>query len=515
MSLSPIRRALLSVHDKTGIVLLGRSLAAHDVVLVSTGGTARTLREAGLEVVDVSEVTGAPEILDGRVKTLHPKIHGGLLARRDLPRHMATLDEQAIQPIDLLVSSLYPFEATLAAGAGFDDCLEQVDIGGPAMIRAAAKNHGGVAVVTDPADYPLILEALAAGGTTLEQRRRLAAKAFARTAAYDALIAGWLARETGETFPERLTIQGRLRQRLRYGENPHQAAAFYVTGDRRPGVATAEQLQGKELSYNNLLDTDAALELVAGLDRPAIAIIKHTNPCGVAVASGLRAAWDRALACDPVSAFGGIVACNRELDAATAEKIKKLFAEVVIAPAIDADARAVLATKKNLRVLVTGAMPEPAAGDLVVRSLAGGFLAQERDTAQVDGTALEVVTARAPTADERADLLFAWRVVRHVKSNAIVLARGGATVGIGMGQTNRVDSVRIAAERMLKGPGAGPCVVASDAFFPFPDGLVAAAQAGATAAIQPGGSVRDKEVIAAADAAGMAMLFTGIRHFRH
>ncbi len=515
MTLSPIRRALLSVHDKTGIVKLGRALAAHGVVLVSTGGTARTLREAGLDVVEVSEVTGAPEILDGRVKTLHPKIHGGLLARRDLPSHMATLDEQAIPPIDLLVSNLYPFEATLASGADFDACLEDVDIGGPAMIRAASKNHGGVAVVTDPADYPMVLEALEAGGMTLEQRRRLAAKAFARTAAYDAQIAGWLARETGELFPERLTMQGQLRQRLRYGENPHQAAAFYVTGDRRPGVATAEQLQGKELSYNNLLDTDAAFELVSELTEPAIAIIKHTNPCGVAVAPSLRAAWDRALACDPVSAFGGIVACNRELDEATAEEITKLFAEVVIAPAIDDGARAVLGAKKNLRVLVTGAMPDPAGRDIVMRSLAGGFLAQERDALAIDEEALKVVTARAPTAEEKADLLFAWRVVRHVKSNAIVLVSKGATVGIGMGQTNRVDSVRIAAERMAKGPGPGPCVVASDAFFPFPDGLTAAAEAGATAAIQPGGSVRDKEVIEAANAAGMAMLFTGIRHFRH
>ncbi len=428
---------------------------------------------------------------------------------------MATLTEQAIPPIDLLVSSLYPFEATLASGAAFDACLEEVDIGGPAMIRAAAKNHGSVAVVTDPADYPLILEALTAGGTTLEQRRRLAAKAFARTAGYDALIAGWLAHETGLIFPERLTLQGRLRQRLRYGENPHQAAAFYVTGDRRPGVATAEQLQGKELSYNNLLDTDAAFELAGELTEPAVAIIKHTNPCGVAVAASLRAAWDRALACDPVSAFGGIVACNRTLDAATAEEITKLFAEVVIAPAIDDGARSLLATKRNLRVLVTGAMPEPTGQDLVVRSLAGGFLAQERDALALDEGALAIPTRRAPTPAERADLLFAWRVVRHVKSNAIVLARDGATVGIGMGQTNRVDSVRIAAERMAKGPGAGPCVVASDAFFPFPDGLEAAAGAGATAAIQPGGSVRDKEVIAAADAAGMAMLLTGVRHFRH
>ncbi len=469
MTLSPIRRALLSVHDKTGIVKLGRALAAHEVVLVSTGGTARTLREAGLDVVEVSEVTGAPEILDGRVKTLHPKIHGGLLARRDLPSHIATLDEQAIPLIDLLVSNLYPFEATLASGADFDACLEQVDIGGPAMIRAAAKNHGGVAVVTDPADYPMVLDAIEAGGMTLEQRRRLAAKAFARTATYDAQIAAWMARETGELFPERLAIQGRLRQRLRYGENPHQAAAFYVTGDRRPGVATAEQLQGKELSYNNLLDTDAAFELVSEVTEPAIAIIKHTNPCGVAVAPSLRAAWDRALACDPVSAFGGIVACNRELDEATAEEIAKLFAEVVIAPAIDDGARAVLGAKKNLRVLVTGAMPDPAGRDLVMRSLAGGFLAQERDMGRVDEAALEVVTARAPTAEERADLLFAWQVVRHVKSNAIVLACKGATVGIGMGQTNRVRT------RYGSPPSAWPrdqaLVPASSPptpFFPFP-----------------------------------------------
>ena len=515
MTLLPIRRALLSVHDKTGIVDLGRSLAARGVILVSTGGTARTLRGAGLAVVEVSEVTGAPEILDGRVKTLHPKIHGGLLARRDLPSHMATLAEQAIPPIDLLVSSLYPFEATLASGAAFNACLEEVDIGGPAMIRAAAKNHGGVAVVTDPADYALILEAMAAGGTTLELRRRLAAKAFARTASYDALIASWLARETGDLFPERLTLQGRLRQRLRYGENPHQAAAFYVTGDRRPGVATAEQLQGKELSYNNLLDTDAAFELAAELTEPAVAIIKHTNPCGVAVAASLRTAWDRALACDPVSAFGGIVACNRALDAATAEEITKLFAEVVIAPAIDDGARAVLATKKNLRVLVTGAMPEPAGRDLVVRSLAGGFLAQERDALALDEGALAVATRRTPTPPSGPICCSRGGSAATSSQTPSCSPRAAPRSVSAMGQTNRVDSVRIAAERMAKGPGAGPCVVASDAFFPFPDGLEAAAGAGATAAIQPGGSVRDKEVIAAADAAGMAMLLTGVRHFRH
>ncbi|MDX6752267.1 bifunctional phosphoribosylaminoimidazolecarboxamide formyltransferase/IMP cyclohydrolase [Geminicoccaceae bacterium 1502E] len=515
MTFRPIRRALLSAHDKTGILELARALASRGVELLSTGGTAAMLRQGGLAVTEVSEVTGAAEILDGRVKTLHPAIHGGLLARRDDPAHMKVIEEQGIAPIDLLVVNLYPFEATLASGASFADCIEKIDVGGPAMLRGAAKNHEGVAVLVDPADYPALLAELdATGGTSLALRRHLAARTFALTASYDAAIASWMAGLEGELLPERLTLAGQRRLRLRYGENPHQEAAFYVSGEARPGVATAEQLQGKELSYNNLLDTDAAFELVAEFDEPACAIIKHTNPCGVAVGADPAAAWAKALACDPVSAFGGIVALNRELDEATAAAIAEIFVEVVIAPSVSLAAARLLATKKNLRLLATGAMPARARG-LTVRSLAGGFLAQERDVAAVDEAALRTVTSRAPDQRERADLLFAWKVVKHVKSNAIVLARDGAAVGIGMGQTNRVDSVRIAAERMRKGPGAGPCVVASDAFFPFADGLEEALAAGATAAIQPGGSVRDEEVIAAADAAGAAMLLTGMRHFRH
>jgi phosphoribosylaminoimidazolecarboxamide formyltransferase/IMP cyclohydrolase len=516
MPVRPIRRALLSVSDKTGLVELAQGLAARSVELLSTGGTAASLREAGIPVTDVSAVTGAPEILDGRVKTLHPGVHGGILARRDLPEHMATLEEHGLPPIDLVVVNLYPFEATLASGANFAACVEKIDVGGPAMIRAAAKNHDGVAVVVDPADYQALLQEIdATGGVEGAFRRRLAAKAFARTAAYDAAIAAWLAREIGEEFPERVVLAGERRQLLRYGENPHQRAAFYATGAAPTGLAAAAQLQGKELSFNNLNDTDAALALVTEFTEPAVAIIKHANPCGVAVGGSIVEAYQKALACDPLSAFGGIVACNRPLDEAAAAEIARIFTEVVIAPGVDEAARAVFAAKPNLRLLCLDELPDPVVVGHDIKWLMGGFLAQDRDTARLQPTQLHVATKRAPSDDELEDLLFAWKVVKHVKSNAIVLARGGATVGVGMGQTSRVDAVHLAARRAAQHAGSKGCVVASDAFFPFPDGLLAAIEAGATAAIQPGGSMRDHEVIEAADKAGIAMLFTGIRHFRH
>ena len=520
----PIRRALLSVSDKTGLIEFGRFLAAQGVEILSTGGTAKALREAGVPVKDVSDHTGFPEILDGRVKTLVPQVHGGLLGRRDLPEHVAQMGEHAIAPIDLVAVNLYPFEATVAKGAAFDDCIENIDIGGPAMIRSAAKNHAHVAVLTEPGHLAEVQAEIAAqGGTTLATRRRLAAAAYARTAAYDAAISTWFAQQQGEAFPPRLAVAGILRQTLRYGENPHQQAGFYVDGTNRPGLATARQEQGKELSYNNLNDTDAAFECVAEFDRPAIVIVKHANPCGVAVADDLGAAWDAALRCDPVSAFGGIVAANRVLDAAAAERITAIFTEVVVAPDADAAAKAVFAKKKNLRLLLTGGLPDPVAPGLTFRSVAGGFLAQSRDAGRVEAAGLKVVTQRAPTAQEMADLIFAFRVCKHVKSNAIVYAKGLATVGIGAGQMNRVESSRIAAWKSeaaaksagLDRPLAEGSVVASDAFFPFADGLETAAAAGATAVIQPGGSMRDDEVIAAADKAGLAMVFTGMRHFRH
>lgn len=519
-----ITRALLSVSDKTGLVELGKALARHGVEMLSTGGTAKALRDAGLKVIEVADYTGFPEMLDGRVKTLHPKIHGGILGRRDLAEHREAMAQHGIGPIDLVVSNLYPFAATVAKGAAFDACIENIDIGGPSLIRAAAKNHHGVAIVVDPADYADLITALDAGGgaTTLDLRKRLAAKAYAHTGAYDGAIARWFAGQLGQEYPPRLVIAGDLKQSLRYGENPHQSAALYAT-DARPGVASARQVQGKELSYNNLNDTDAAFELVAEFERPAIAIIKHANPCGVAVADNLAGAWAKAFACDSVSAFGGIVACNRPLDGDTARAITQIFVEVVIAPGANADALAVFAAKKNLRLLLTDALPDPAAPGLTFKSLAGGLLAQSRDTGHVTAKDLRVVSQRAPTTAEIADLLFGFTVCKHVKSNAIVFAKGGATVGIGAGQMSRVDSARIAAwkadeaaraagEKTRRTEGA---VIASDAFFPFPDGLLACLDAGATAVIQPGGSMRDDEVIAAANDRGAAMVFTGIRHFRH
>jgi phosphoribosylaminoimidazolecarboxamide formyltransferase/IMP cyclohydrolase len=525
MDKARITRALVSVSDKTGLLELAACLARHGVEILSTGGTAKALREAGHRVVEVGEHTGFPEIMDGRVKTLHPRIHGGLLARRDDAAHVAAMQAHGIAPIDLLVVNLYPFEATIARGADFATAIENIDIGGPAMIRAAAKNHDSVAVVVEAADYgALVAEMDANGGaTTATLRRRLAAAAYARTGAYDAAISRWFAAQNGDAWPARLVLAGERREVLRYGENPHQSAAFYAGGPARPGVATARQLQGKELSYNNYNDTDAAFEAVAEFAEPACVVVKHANPCGVARGATPLEAYLKALACDPVSAFGGIVALNRPLDDATASEIAKLFVEVIVAPEATAGAQAIIAAKKNLRLLVTGGVPDPAAPGLSVRTLAGGYLVQDRDAGRVARADLRVVTKRAPDARELDDLLFAFAVAKHVKSNAIVYARDGATVGIGAGQMSRIDSSRIAAWKAAEGARAAGearsraigSVVASDAFFPFADGLVAAAEAGVTAVIQPGGSIRDAEVIAAADARGLAMVFTGMRHFRH
>ena len=523
-----IGRALISVSDKTGLLDLARALAAKGVELISTGGTSGMLRQAGLEVRDVSDVTGFPEMMDGRVKTLHPNIHGGLLALRDDDEHLLAMAAHGIQPIDLLIVNLYPFEETVAKGADRATCIENIDIGGPAMIRAASKNHKFVTVVTDPADYGALLDQINAhdGATTLAFREGLALTAYARTAAYDAAVSGWLAGEIGDAAPRSRSFAGKLALPLRYGENPHQQAAFYTDGSHRPGVATARQWQGKELSYNNINDTDAAFELVAEFapaDGPACAIIKHANPCGVSRGGSLRDAYLRAYNCDQTSAFGGIVALNQPLDAATAEEIVKIFTEVVIAPGASDEAKAIFAAKKNLRLLTTEALPDAAAPGLAFKQVAGGLLVQDRDSQPLAAGALKVVTQRAPSEAEMADLLFAWKVAKHVKSNAIVYVKDGATVGVGAGQMSRVDSTRIAARKaedmaqalsLGQSPAVGS-VVASDAFFPFPDGLLAAAAAGATAVIQPGGSMNDQAVIDAANTAGLAMVFTGQRHFRH
>jgi phosphoribosylaminoimidazolecarboxamide formyltransferase/IMP cyclohydrolase len=526
-AIRPVRRALVSVSDKTGLIDAGRALVAAGVELVSTGGSRKALAEAGVPVRDVAELTGFPEMMDGRVKTLHPAVHGGLLALRDNPDHAQAMADHGIGGIDLLWVNLYPFEATLAAGGDFGTCIENIDIGGPAMLRAGAKNHGWTAVATDLADVQAVLaEVTRLGGTSPDLRKRLAAKTYARTSAYDAAISAWYAGQVGEEAPAWRGFGGPLVQTLRYGENPHQSAAFYRSPESRPGIATARQVQGKELSFNNLNDTDAAYELVAEFAPEAgaaVAIIKHANPCGVAVGADLASAYREALACDPVSAFGGIVATNRPLDGAAAEEIVKVFTEVVIAPDANEDALAVFAGKKNLRLLLAGALPDPAAGGLTVRTLAGGYLVQGRDVGRIRAADLQVVTQRQPTAQELEDMLFAWRVAKHVKSNAIVYARGGATAGIGAGQMNRRDSARIAAQRALEAqrlagwaaPRTQGSACASDAFFPFADGLMEAAEAGCSAVIQPGGSIRDAEVIAAADAAGIAMVFTGMRHFRH
>ncbi len=529
MDTIPLTRALLSVSDKTGLVELGTALARHGVELVSTGGTAAALRAAGLAVRDVAELTGFPEMMDGRVKTLHPAVHGGLLARRDLATHTDALVAHGIGALDLVVVDLYPFAATVARGGSRDDVIENIDIGGPAMIRSAAKNHDFVAVVTSPADYAgLIAELDTTGGaTSLATRKRFAASAFAATAAYDAMIAQWFSRyDQNETFPAVRTMPTRLVTTLRYGENPHQRAALYVPmGPAARGIGQAEQVQGKELSYNNLNDADAALELVAEFrdGPPTVVIVKHANPCGVARAATLLAAYEAALATDPVSAFGGVIAVNRPLDEATARAMTAIFTEVVAAPDADAGARRVFAAKKNLRLLLTGDLPDPARAGLTTKIIAGGVLVQERDSGTLTDDMLRVVTARAPTPAEMADLRFAWTVAKHVKSNAIVYAKDGSTAGIGAGQMSRVDSTRIAASKAREAAATAGwaeartvgSAVASDAFFPFADGLIAVAEAGATAVIQPGGSIRDAEVIAAADERGIAMVFTGMRHFRH
>jgi phosphoribosylaminoimidazolecarboxamide formyltransferase/IMP cyclohydrolase len=513
----PIRTALISVSDKTGLVEFGRALEAHGVKILSTGGSAKMLREAGVPVTEVSEHTGFPEILEGRVKTLVPQVHGGILGKRNDPAHIAQMAAHDITPIDLVAVNLYPFEATVARGAAFEDCIENIDIGGPAMIRSAAKNHEGVAVLTAPEHYQAVLAELAAqGGTSLGLRRKLAAAAYARTAAYDAAISTWFAGQNGEEYPDSFSFSGVKKQDLRYGENPHQSAAFYTSSPARFGVATAAQHQGKELSYNNYNDTDAAFECVAEFDAPSIVIVKHANPCGVASAESVAAAWDSALACDPVSAFGGIVALNRTLDEETAAKISAIFTEVIIAPDATDAAKELLAKKKNLRLLTTGGLPDATEAGVTFKSLAGGFLLQTRDAGRITAADLKIVTKRAPTEAEIADMLFAFRVGKHVKSNAIVYAKNRATIGVGAGQMNRVDSARIAAWR---GKAANldftGCAVASDAFFPFADGLEAAIAAGASCVIQPGGSIRDADVIEAADKAGIAMVFTNMRHFRH
>jgi len=527
-NLAPVRRALLSVSDKAGLIDLGKALAAHGVELLSTGGSAKTLRDAGLEVRDVADVTGFPEMMDGRVKTLHPMVHGGLLALRDNDDHIAAMTEHGIGAIDLLVVNLYPFESTVAARADYNTCIENIDIGGPAMIRAAAKNHGFVNVIVDPEDYAPLLAELNEneGATTLAFRQSMAMTAYSRTAAYDAAVSGWMAAQQNNVAPRRRAVAGTLAQVLRYGENPHQSASFYKDGSDRPGVATAQQLQGKELSYNNINDTDAAYELVsefATAEGPACAIIKHANPCGVARGSTLKEAYSRAYDCDRTSAFGGIIALNQPLDGATAEEIAQIFTEVVIAPGADDDARRIFEAKKNLRLLTTDTLADPRQAALTIRQVSGGYLVQDKDNGHINADDLQVVTKRAPTEQEMADMLFAWRVAKHVKSNAIVYVKDGATVGVGAGQMSRVDSCRIAARKSqdmaealgLPNPLTIGSVVASDAFFPFSDGLLTAAEAGATAVIHPGGSMRDDDVIAAADEAGLAMVLTGMRHFRH
>jgi len=521
-------RALLSVSDKAGLIEFARALAGHGIELVSTGGTAKAISAAGLKVRDVSELTGFPEMMDGRVKTLHPKVHGGLLAMRDNAAHTESMQAHGIAPIDLLVVNLYPFEATVEKGADFEECIENIDIGGPAMIRAAAKNHGDVAVVVEAQDYQAVLNELAAnkGATTLALRRRLAAKAYARTAAYDAAISNWFAAELNTDAPDFRAFGGRLIQALRYGENPHQQAAFYRTPDQRPGVATARQLQGKELSYNNINDTDAAYECIAEFDparTAACVIVKHANPCGVAEGTDLVNAYRKAFACDQTSAYGGIIAFNRTIDAEAARAAIEIFTEVIIAPDATEEAIAIIAARRNLRLLLAGGLPDPRAAGLTAKTVAGGLLVQSRDNAVIDHIALKTVTQRAPTEAELRDLRFAFRVTKHVKSNTIVYAKNLATVGIGAGQMSRVDSARIAARKAqdaaaeLKSaaPMTEGSVVASDAYFPFADGLLATIEAGATAVIQPGGSIRDDEVIKAADDAGIAMVFTGVRHFRH
>lgn len=529
-TLMPIKRALLSVSDKEGLVELGKFLESHGVEILSTGGSAKTLAGAGISVKEVAEHTGFPEMMDGRVKTLHPKIHGGLLALRDNDDHVSAMADHDIGAIDLLVVNLYPFEETVEKGADFATCIENIDIGGPAMIRSASKNHTFVTVVVEAADYSDVMASMEEnnGATSPELRKKLAAKAFARTGSYDAAISAWFADQMGETYPDRINITATKQQSLRYGENPHQDAAFYVTrsADPRKGIATARQLQGKELSYNNLNDTDAAFELVSEFDPadgPAVAIIKHANPCGVARGDNYIDAYNKALLCDQTSAFGGIIALNGKLDAETAAEISKIFTEVVIATDADEKALEIMSAKKNLRLLLTGGIADPREGGQTIRTVAGGYLAQGRDNGIVTRDDLKVVTKRKPTDQEMDDMLFAFTVCKHVKSNAIIYVKNGATVGIGAGQMSRVDSAKTAVRKAEDASDAAGLpynmaegsVVASDAFFPFADGLLSAAEAGVTAVIQPGGSIRDDEIIAAADEQGLAMVLTGMRHFKH
>jgi len=512
-----ITRALLSVSDKTGLIPFAKALARHKVRLISTGGTAKAIKDAGLAVMDVSTHTGFPEIMDGRVKTLHPTVHGGILADRDDPKHQAAMDGHGIVPIDLVVVNLYPFAKTIESRADYDTCIENIDIGGPAMIRAAAKNHKHVTVVTDPGEYQDVIDEMdkLKGAVSFDLRQYLAREAYARTASYDALITDWIAKQRGESWPKRMTVTGRKQQELRYGENPHQRAAVYRSSPSRPGIATATQLQGKELSYNNYNDADAALRVAIDFEEPVVVIVKHANPCGVAIGKSVSEAWEAAHDCDPVSAFGGVVALNQTIDTAIAKKLIGLFLEVVVAPRCEDAALEILAEKPNLRVLTTGEMPVVSEKELRVSSITGGMLVQTEDAGHIDRKDCKVVTDKQPTEDEWRDLLFAWKIAKHVKSNAIVYARDNATVGIGAGQMNRFDSSRIAAKKASEQVGVENSVVASDAFFPFADGLLAAVEAGATAAIQPGGSIKDDEVIAAANKAGIAMVFTGMRHFRH
>jgi len=521
-----ISRALISVSDKTGMIALARKLTDYGVEILSTGGSAESIRQAGLKVIEVGDYTGFPEMMDGRVKTLHPRVHGGILQRRDLQTHQDEAAKHNIPTIDLVVVNLYPFKQTVAKGADYETCVENIDIGGPAMVRSAAKNHASVAIVTDPAQYDELISEMQSndGGTSIEFRKKLAAAAYAHTASYDSAICTWFADQLGDEYPDTIALSATKQQDLRYGENPHQTAAFYVTDATRPGVANAIQVQGKELSYNNIGDTDAAFELVSEFtDKPAIAIIKHANPCGVALGDSLLDAYRKAFLCDPVSPFGGIIACNRPLDGAVAAAITEIFSEVIIAPDMDDDAKEIFAKKKNLRVLLTRQMADRAKSEKIVKAVAGGYLLQTKDNIVLNHNDLKCVTKRQPTEQEVRDMIFAFTVAKHVKSNTIVYAKGEATVGVGAGQMSRVDSARIAArkaEDAAKSAGLSEtltkgCVAASDAFFPFSDGLEALIEAGATAVIHPGGSIRDAEVIEAADKYGIAMLMTGVRHFRH
>lgn len=509
------KRALLSVSDKTGLVDFAKGLVALGYEILSTGGTKKSLAEAGVPVTDVSSVTNFPEIMDGRVKTLHPSVHGGLLGRSGTDD--AVMKEHNIQPIDVVAVNLYPFARTVDSGADVNTCIENIDIGGPAMVRASAKNHNRVTIVVDPQDYQTVLDQLKAG-QTLEQRRALAGKAYAHTASYDSMIAKWFAEQNQIIFPQQIAITGEKAAEMRYGENPHQRAALYVTDRHAPAVVNATLLQGKEMSFNNYNDADAALALVQDFADPACVIVKHANPCGVALAHQNLQAYKLALRCDPVSAFGGIIAFNRPLDGETAEEIVKLFAEVIIAPGFDEQAQAILTAKKNLRVLKSAnGIKRPS---FHIQSLSGGFLLQDSDPGPVDKAEMKVASKRQPTPQEWEDLMFAQTVVKHVKSNAIVFAKGRATVGIGAGQMSRLDSTRIAAWKAKEASGDAEllskgAVVASDAFYPFPDAMLEAAKAGITAVIHPGGSIKDDEVIKAADEAGLAVVLTGRRHFRH